>query len=69
MSVIGGGKCKNCGHDITKLAKAWAHGKDSEMQQGSKLYHSKDGMTSNCCTVDGCKCCNPEPKEEKKKGE
>ena len=68
MSVIGGGKCKNCGHDIVKLAKAWAHLKHSEMQHGL-LDHSKDGKTTSCCIVDGCKCCNPEPKEGKKKGE
>ncbi len=62
MSGAGLGKCKNCGHDITKLAKAWAHRKDSEMQQGPKIDQSKLGVTSNCCIVDGCKCCNPEPK-------
>ena len=66
MSEIGLEKCKNCGHDIKKLAKAWAHLRDSKMQHGPEFDQSKLGMTSNCCTVDGCKCCNPEPKEEKK---
>ena len=69
MSEVELGKCKNCGHDIIGPTKWWAHRKDSEMQQGSKIDHLKDGVTSNCCTVDGCKCCNPEPKEEEKKGE
>ena len=68
MSEVELGKCKNCGHDIIKPTKGWEHLKHSEMQQGSKIDHLKDGVTSNCCTVDGCKCCNPEPKEEEKKG-
>ncbi len=59
----------NCDHNIAKLTKGWGHLKPSEMQQGPEFDQSKLGVTSNCCTVDGCKCCNPEPKEEEKKGE
>ncbi len=66
MRVIGLGTCKSCGHDIAKLANGWAHLKHSAIQHGPKLDHLKDGMLRECCKVEGCNCCTPEPKEEKR---
>ena len=56
MSEVELGKCKNCGHDIIGPTKGWEHLKHSEKRRGPL------DQISNCCIVDGCKCCNPEPK-------
>ncbi len=58
-------KCKHCHHLIAAYEVAWVHLRNSELQTGWHFKHDKDGRTSLECGIDGCKCSNPGPENEK----
>lgn len=54
-------ECKHCFHKIISQRVGWLHIKSSETQGRTELNNSKGGIASNACSINDCKCRNPEP--------
>lgn len=64
--------CEHCGHELLWRYNHWEHRKSRKQQIEEDARIPKPSLHSNCCVECediGKRCCNPERKEGKKKGE